>query len=178
MSDNHMRIVWFQFAQMSVVYPYYKDVGCMSMLNYLVKPPGYPREIISWGKSLLPMVLTICHTVNFCILSNLLWWARYSSNFKSSISKVGCCKVSFSCKLEKLWNFGEYNFGFLKNKQNKDLSIKILYKFHLLVETGCCINCASRKSYVNGVCYTLKALIWNWLKFSLHSNSFVLFSKK
>lgn len=36
MADNYMGIVWFQFAQMTVVYPYNKDVGCMCMLNYLV----------------------------------------------------------------------------------------------------------------------------------------------
>lgn len=36
MADNYTRIVWFMFAQITIVYPYSKDVGCMCMLNYLV----------------------------------------------------------------------------------------------------------------------------------------------
>lgn len=173
MADNQVRIVWFQFAQMTVVYPHNKDVGCMCMMSSLVKLPDYPKEIISWGKRLLPMVLTLCHTVNICILSNLMCWARYSSNFRWNISKVGCCKVNFSGKLEELWNFGKYNFGFFENKQNKDLNIKILFKFHFLTKTGCCIKAASRESYVK-ILFILNFLLWCILNYSSSNEFFSL----
>lgn len=29
MADNYMRIMWFQFAQMTILSPYNKDVGFM-----------------------------------------------------------------------------------------------------------------------------------------------------